>query len=161
MKTKTKNIVAVAILFAVGGLSTSMAKPVLRPAKLTSLLKMFDIDGNGKLDEEERLAAKDYLEKKREEIIAEWDKDGDGKLSRTEMAAFRKSLREKIQANRLAKFLEAAGEDELISAEEFAALPAFAEREPERVAMLFSGLDRDKSGSLTFAEFSRSFRSHR
>ena len=160
MKISKKNIVVGAIIFAIGGLSTSMAKPSA-PARLTALLKLYDIDGNGKLDEEERLAAKDDLAKKREEIIAEWDKDGDGKLSRTEMAAFRKSVREKIQANRLAKFLEVAGEDELISAEEFAALPAFAERDPAKVAKLFGALDRDKSGQLTFAEFSRSFRSHR
>ena len=158
---KTKNIVAVAILLAIGGLSTSMAKPALRPVRLTALLKMFDIDGNGKLDEEERIAAKDDLAKQREEIVAEWDKDGDGKLSRSEMAAFRKSVRDKIHANRLAKFLEVAGEDELISPEEFAALPSFAEREAEKVTKLFNALDRDKSGQLTFVEFSRTFRSHR
>lgn len=161
MKKTTKTVVVGAILFALGGLTTAWAKPALAPARLTATLKLFDVDGNGKLDEEERLAAKDALAKKREEIIAEWDKDGDGKLSRTELAAFRKDLIEKIQANRLAKFLEVAGEDELISAEEFAALPAFEGRAADKVTKLFNALDRDKSTKLTFVEFARSFRTHR
>jgi len=157
MKTSIKNIIVGTLIIAIGGLSTSMA----RPLRLTSVLNYYDIDGNGQLDEEERLAAKDDLAKKLEEFIAEWDQDGDGKLSRTEIAAFRKSVREKIHANRLAKFLEVAGEDELISPEEFAAMPAFAERDPAKVTRLFNALDRDKNGQLTFAEFARSFRTHR
>jgi Ca2+-binding EF-hand superfamily protein len=157
MKTSIKNIIVGTLIIAIGGLSTSMA----RPARLTGLLKQYDIDDNGKLDEEERLAAKDDLTKKYEEFLAEWDKDGDGKLSRTEIAAFRKSVREKIQANRLAKFLEVAGEDELISPAEFAAMPAFAGLDAAKVTKLFNALDRDKSGQMTFAEFLRSFRTHR
>ena len=60
MKTSIKNIIVGTLIIAIGGLSTSMA----RPARLTGLLKQYDIDDNGKLDEEERLAAKDDLTKK-------------------------------------------------------------------------------------------------
>ncbi len=161
MKNTVTTLAVATVVLLTGGIATSWAKPKLPPARLTSLLKLFDADGNGKLDEEERQAAKDYLAKKYEEIVAEWDKDGDGKLSGKEIAALRAHIREKIRENRLAKFKEVAGEDELISAEEFAAMPVFAEADPVRVTRLFTGLDRNKDGQLNFLEFARSFRSHR
>jgi len=161
MKRTVRTLAIATIVLLTGGTATSWAITILPPTQLTSLLKLFDIDGNGKLDGEERQAAKDYLAKKYEEILAEWDKDGDGKLSGAEIAALRAHIREKIRENRLARFKEIAGEDELISPEEFAAIPAFAEADPARVAKLFAKLDRNKDGQLSFLEFVKSFRTHR
>jgi Ca2+-binding EF-hand superfamily protein len=160
MKT-TIQTTMIGVLLLAGGMATTWAEPGSAPARLTWFLKLFDADGNGVLDEEERQAAKEYLRKKREEVIAEWDKDGDGKLSGKEIAALRQHIREKIRAKRYERFLEIAGEDKLISEEEFAAMPVFAERDPDKVAKLFGFLDRDDDGQLSFREFLLHFRRHR
>lgn len=157
----TMNHTIIAVLLIAGGLATTAAQAAPAPARLTWFLKLFDVDENGMLDEEERQAAKAYLKQKRADVIAEWDKDGDGKLSAREIAALRQHIREKIRAKRYEKFLETAGEDKLISAEEFAAMPVFAERDPVKVARLFDALDRNDDGQLTFREFLKSFRRHR
>lgn len=152
---------AIAILLIAGGLTNIQAEPTPGPVRLTWFLKLFDADENGVLDAEERQAAKEYLKQKREEVIAKWDADGDGKLNRAEIAALRKHIRERIHERRYEKFLEIAGEDKLMSAEEFATIPALADMDPEKVTALFERLDRDDDGSLTFAEFKRKFHRHR
>ncbi len=76
-----------------------------------AVLKEFDKDGDGKLNEEERQAARTAMEAKREEarkkMLAEFDTDKDGKLSederkamRTAMEAKRKALIEKYDADK-------------------------------------------------------------
>ena len=66
------------------------------------ILKRFDKDGDGKLNEAERAAAKKAHDerggqagggdgKRREEIIKRFDKDGDGKLNEAERAAAKKA----------------------------------------------------------------------
>jgi Ca2+-binding EF-hand superfamily protein len=88
-----------------------------------AFMEKFDADGDGKLSEEEKAAAKAAMDAKREEMrlkrfdkdgdgvlseeekaaaeaakakmIAEWDKDGDGKLSKEEHMMMRKAMRER------------------------------------------------------------------
>ncbi|MDD4869996.1 MAG: EF-hand domain-containing protein [Kiritimatiellae bacterium] len=62
------------------------------------ILKKFDKDGDGKLNDEEKAAAKAAMEAKKAErekkMLAEFDKDGDGKLSDEEKAARDKKMEE-------------------------------------------------------------------
>lgn len=66
------------------------------------LLKEFDKDGDGKLNDEESKAARESMQAKREEarkkMLAEFDKDKDGKLDQEE----RKTMREAMEAKRKA-----------------------------------------------------------
>lgn len=155
MKTTT-----IAILLIAGGITSIHAEPATAPAKTTWFLKLFDVDKSGSLDAEERQAAKDYLKMKRDEVIAEWDTNSDGKLDKTEIAVLHKQIIEKIHENRYVKFLEIAGEDKLMSAEEFATIPALANKNPGKVAKMFGRLDSNADGSLIFAEFKLSFTKH-
>lgn len=63
------------------------------------LLKQYDKDGNGELDEKEREAMQADLQKQREEREAEFkktfDKDGDGALNAEEEAAYNKAVEER------------------------------------------------------------------
>jgi Ca2+-binding EF-hand superfamily protein len=150
----------IAIVLLTAGFTHVQAAPTPEQGRLTRFLKIFDLDDNGVLNPEERQAAKAALKLKREDFIAKWDTDGDGKLSRKEIAKIRAEIRARIEARRVAKFKEIAGEDELISAAEFAAIPALAGREPARVTMLFNYLDKDDSGSISLDEFKLELRPH-
>ena len=70
------------------------------------MLKKFDKDGDGKLSEEERSAARAEMQKRREadgqkgsrgerraEMLKKFDKDGDGKLSEEERSAMRAAMK--------------------------------------------------------------------
>ena len=71
-----------------------------RHGKKEALLKKFDKDGDGKLSQEERAAAKEFKDKRRGEegrggklrgkILRRFDKDGDHKLNETEREALKK-----------------------------------------------------------------------
>ncbi len=76
----------------------------LTPEQRQKILKKFDKDGDGKLNQEERKAAMAARKKgkprgikpgKREDLIKKYDADGDGKLSKEE----RRKLHEDIKAN--------------------------------------------------------------
>ena len=69
-----------------------------------AILKHFDKNGDGKLDEQERAAAMKARGEKgdgpgpgagREEVLKRFDKDGDGKLNDEERAAARKAMEER------------------------------------------------------------------
>ncbi|MCP5536336.1 MAG: hypothetical protein H7A51_08905 [Akkermansiaceae bacterium] len=71
------------------------------------LLKKFDKDGDGKLNEEERAAAKEAMEARRAAFIKKHDTDGDGKLSDEEKKAAREAIaakRKEIHAAVLKEF---------------------------------------------------------
>jgi Spy/CpxP family protein refolding chaperone len=57
------------------------------------VLKQFDADGDGALNEQERAAAQEHWQKerhrRRKEMLERFDEDGDGRLSREERAALR------------------------------------------------------------------------
>lgn len=63
------------------------------------ILKKYDKNGNGKLDEDERAAMK----KDREEELKKYDKNGDGKLDETEKAAMREDLKKKLEERKKKK----------------------------------------------------------
>ena len=71
------------------------------------VLKRFDKNGDGKLNDEEKAAAKKAHDergggdgKMREEILKRFDKDGDGKLNDEEKAAAKKAHDERVNKNK-------------------------------------------------------------
>ena len=59
------------------------------------LLKKFDSNGDGKLDDAERAKAKEAFQAKRKEMIKRFDADGDGELSKDEMEAAKEQWKSK------------------------------------------------------------------
>ena len=116
--------------------------------KLPEILAQFDLNEDGKIDEEERQAAKEARRaaraERRAERVAEFDTDGDGELSDEEKEAARDARRDALQAKREEKFAEIAGDDGCLDSDEFAALAPFENRDPERVASIFERLDADE-----------------
>jgi len=78
------------------------------------MLKKFDKDGDGKLSEEEKAAAKAAIDEKRPELKAnmleKFDKDKDGKLSDEEKAEMKKAMEER-RAEMKKKMLEKFDKD--------------------------------------------------
>ena len=70
-------------------------RPGRRGADRQELLKRFDKNGDGRLDEEERIAARRQRAKKGKgrfaEVLKRFDKDGDGKLNDEERAQARRA----------------------------------------------------------------------
>ncbi len=127
---------------------------------LPEFLQQYDANEDGVIDEEERQAIKEARKAAREERRAELDTDGDGEISREEREAAREAIRERIAAKRAEKFAEIAGDDGILSLEEFAALPPLKRVSEERVASIFTRLDADESDGVTLEEFIKRLRGH-
>ena len=94
------NMIAVAVLLSTASIANAQApeggekKPEHRQMPPEVIAK-FDKDGDGKLNDEEKAAAKAAFEAKMEErkkeAIAKFDKDGDGKLNEEERKAAREA----------------------------------------------------------------------
>lgn len=95
---KTKTLIIVAAAFGLAGLANAEeGKRPIRPDNRVDrplppeVIEKFDKDGDGKLNEEEREAAKQAMKEKHEahkkEILAKYDTDGDGELSEDERKA--------------------------------------------------------------------------
>src|SRR5436190_8351818 len=133
---------------------------------LPEILKPFDVDGDGKLSEEERQA---YLQAVHDGQIERpggdhghngnqgqgqhgnpFDLDGDGKISDAEKAAAQEAIRARIVAQRSARFDELDKDDDgFLTADEF--LPPGVR--PELAARILAHLDTDKDGKISKAEF--------
>ena len=109
-----------------GGGAAKSDMPGLDLKTRIQLMKQFDKDGDGRLNDEERAEAMKALKDKTadleqmrkkfaQEIIAKFDKDGDGKLSREERRAMFDEARKKREA--LIKKYDADGDGKLNDAE--------------------------------------------
>lgn len=127
---------------------------------LPEFLQQFDTNNDGRIDEEERQAIREYREKLREERRNSIDTDGDGEISLEEIEAAREVIRQKIEDRRLEQFRKIAGEDDLIDRSEFSAIPGM-ERVPNFIFdALFARLDTDGDGQITADEFLARLRVH-
>jgi Ca2+-binding EF-hand superfamily protein len=82
---------------AAGSARAEEGQPAERP-DAPWFVKRYDKDGDGKISPEERQAAKDEWQKKREQrALKNFDKDGDGKMSPEEWAAFEQSEKDHKQ----------------------------------------------------------------
>lgn len=158
MKTKYLPLLGLALGI---GIITAHARGRSFGDALPSFLEKYDLNGDGIIDEEERQAIKDARQAKKDAFIAEWDTDEDGELSKEELEAFRQSVRDAIEAKRVERFNELAGEDGSLSLEEFAAIPGFDNLSPERLEALYARMDADESGDVTVEEFNSRLRPHR
>ncbi len=61
------------------------------------LLERFDTDGDGKLDETERAAAREARQEFHKKVLEKFDTDGDGKLDEAEREAAREARRERCE----------------------------------------------------------------
>ena len=161
---KIKYLPILAIALGIGIATTIAGHRTFGDGKLPEILEQFDLNEDGVIDEEERQAAKEARRaarsERRAEHIAEFDTDGDGELSDEEKEAARDARRAALQAKREEKFAEIAGEDGCLDPEEFAALPPFEGKDPERVAGIFDRLDADEGGCVSLEEFSARLRNH-
>ncbi|MGJ8695844.1 MAG: EF-hand domain-containing protein [Verrucomicrobiaceae bacterium] len=128
---------------------------------LPEFLQEYDVNEDGTIDEEERQAIKEARKAAREARRAEIDTDGDGEISQEEREAAREAIRAEIEAKRAEKFAEIAGEDGLLTLEEFAAIPHLEGAPEERVAAMFARLDANEDGSVDLDEFNARLRHHR
>jgi len=119
------------------------------------LLRRFDKDGDGKLNDEEKAAAKAA----REEHVKKFDKDGDGELNQEERKAAREAIREQVREKMAERKKEIDTDgDGKISEEERDAARA------KHIKKLFEKADKDDSGSLSPDEFKaalKALRRHR
>jgi len=128
--------------------------------RLPVFLSHYDTNEDGVIDVEEEQAIREYgfqLGKERRNSI---DSDDDGIISQDEIKAARKSIRKLIKARRVQYFKAIAGEDDVISEEEFLIHPALANLTEEMKQAIFARLDADQNGEVTTEEFLARLRSH-
>ena len=127
---------------------------------LPDFLKHFDTDADGIIDEEERQAIRDLRTKLRQEKRKSIDLNQDGEISKDEIAGARRAIRARIEERRLLKFSEIAGEDFLISPEEYATIPGMHTLPDVIFEAIWDRLDTDGSGDISAGEFLFRLRDH-
>jgi len=125
-----------------------------RPVELPEFLRVYDLDGDGVLSEEERQVARDIRDERLDNPSNPWDFDGDGTLSSEELRAARSELEERIEEKRRERFDEADRDgDGYISEEEFRSLPAISGLAPEKISVALEKLDGNGDGLIGKDEF--------
>lgn len=133
-----------------------MAAPKATEPVLASIPDWLDTDGDGKLSEAERQA---FAQSRKEARGAarkgpsRWDTDGDGTVSQEEREAAVAALKAKVDERRCELFEGVAGEDGILSLEEFAALRAVGRVPEATIARLYGLLDEDGDGNVSKEEF--------
>lgn len=125
------------------------------PGASTGIPAFLDTDGNGKISEAERQAFAESRAAARSGGDRSWDTNGDGAVDEAERLAAVETLKSRLETKLASLFLDLAGDDELLSLEEFATLSQFKNVPPQTAANLFNLLDSDDDGAVTLAEFFR------
>jgi len=128
---------------------------------IPTFLKQYDVNDDGLIDVEERQAMhSSSREAKRAIRRAEIDTDDNGILTDDERLIAQEEIREAIALRRAEEFSKVAGQDELMSREELAAIPYLVGAPDGRLNALFKRLDADGSGEVSFDEFIARLRSY-
>ena len=157
-------------LWIIGAFVLALGVCVVQPAlaqrpNREEIIKKFDKDGDGKLNEDERAEARKAWQARSgggrwAEIIKKYDKDGDGKLSDEEKAEAKKARRARA-GDRRAEFMkkhDTDGDGQLSDEEQAAARKAMAERRGGgegrggRRAEIIKKFDKDGDGKLSDEE---------
>lgn len=134
------------------------------------MIRRFDADGDGKLNEEEKAAAKTAMQQRqgeaREEALKRFDANGDGKLDDAERATAREAMQkgqggkmtDEQRAKARAEFeayaakYDADGDGKLSPDERKSAREAWAAENPEKAAKMRAAADKDGDGTVSDAE---------
>ena len=123
------------------------------PGPLTTAIPAFlDTDRDGVISEAERQAFVQARKDARRGGL-DWDLNGDGSVDDAERGAAVATLQNNINQKRADLFTQLAGDDSLMSLEEFASLPPFARTPETPVALLFGMLDANGDAAVTLDEF--------
>jgi len=134
------------------GAGLAVAAPEAPTAAAGSIPDWLDTDGDGVVSEIERQAFAEARRGAPDSLQTQWDTNGDGVIDAEEKAAAIAELKAKARAKLSELFLIAAGEDEVLTLEEFKALAP--DGMPENIVEpLFELLDADKNGEVTLDEF--------
>jgi hypothetical protein len=101
-------------------------RPFVRGMIFAHLLHQADTDGDGRLSEAERAAAKAKVQEKRKDFVAKHDTDGDGTLNDAERAAAKEQIKGRLMEAKN-KF-DTDGDGKLDEAERKAAREALQNR---------------------------------
>jgi hypothetical protein len=123
------------------------------PGAKTSIPAFLDTNGDGKISEAERQAFADSRAATRGGGNRNWDSNGDGVVDEDERIAAVAALKARLEAKVASLFLDLAGDDGLLTLEEFSTLPQFKNVPPQTAANLFNLLDTDDDGFVTLEEF--------
>ncbi len=124
-------------------------------------LELFDVDGDGVLNEAERGEARAFAEARmaarKAKILAEFDADGDGVLSEAERKAVREAKRAEMEAKRAAmvKRFDVDGDGKLSEAERKAARETLRGEMAAKRAAAIEAYDADGDGRLGVEELGR------
>lgn len=102
-------------------------RPFLRGMAWAHMLHKADTDGDGRLSEAERKAARAKFQENRKEFVAKHDKDGDGTLNAAERAAAREQIKARLMEAK--DKADTDGDGKLSEAERKAAREAFQNRQ--------------------------------
>ena len=141
------------LLITAIALSAFAKEKVFGNGVLPLFLKNFDTNFDDLIDEEERQAIRDLRAKLREKRRTSIDLNQDGKISEDEVAMAQAALRDQIEQRRLQKFSSIAGEDSLISPEEYMTIPGVRTLPDFIFDAVWSRLDTDGSGDISPEEF--------
>lgn len=149
-----KTLTIVLMLAGIPLLQAQTTGKTFSDGTLPEALRQYDVNEDGILDAEERAAAKaDREEKHKADRLSRWDLNGDGVIDDEERAAARAAMYERIIAHRTAMFEKLAGDDGLLSLEEFSTIPALKDRTEEQIAYLFDHLDKNDDDFVSLEEF--------
>jgi len=101
-------------------------RPFVKGMMFAHMLHKADTDGDGRLSDAERAAAKAKFQESHKEFIAKHDTDGDGKLNEAERAAAKEQVKARLMEAKN-KF-DTDGDGKLDEAERKAAREAFQNR---------------------------------
>ena len=157
---KTKYLTLLGLTLGLG-MSTAQAGERSFGDELPAFLLHFDLNEDGEIDEEERQAVRESRETRRSEWLAKLDGDGDGEISQDEREDARDAFRARIEERRNERFNGLAGDDGILSLEEFSASPGIDRLGEDRIAAIFARMDEDESGGVSSDEFNLRLRHHR
>ncbi len=133
-----------------------------RTAELPEFLRVYDVNGDGVLSEEERQVARDVRDERLDSLTSPWDSNGDGALSLEEIQIAHSELEARIEEKRSARFDEADRDgDGAISDEEFRSIPAISRLDPDKISAALEKLDRNGDGNVSKEEFLSALREAR
>jgi Ca2+-binding EF-hand superfamily protein len=155
MKKSTTTMLAAAMLFGVTGTpADAQTRKQFGTGELPEFLKPYDLDNDGKLSVEERLAYEKAVREARPPRPGTknpWDTNGDGVLSEEEKQAAREAIAAKMLEHRTKRFNELdKNSDGFLDSTELAAIPRIT---PEQVAAMIKHLDKDADGKISKEEF--------